>query len=145
METISNNNDANELSGKRIFLVEDDVINLHVLSKPLSSWGAIIFSNYNAIGIELHILENLPIDLILLDLMLRGGASGYETFRNLQLNPRTARIPVIAITSLDPATEIPKALAFGFAGFISKPINVLTYARDIVEILHGKNKWVVSR
>lgn len=133
------------LAGKRVFIVEDDVLNLYVLSKPLLTCGAFVFSNYNSIGIEVHVMEHLPIDIILLDIMLRRGINGYDIFKKFNQNPKLARIPVVAVTSLDPETEIPKAEALGFSGYISKPINARSFAQDIADIMHGEKKWVVSR
>jgi len=133
---------ANLLLGKRIFIVEDDVINVFVLSKPLSMCGAKVYTNYNSIGIELHIVQHLPIDVILLDIMLRNGVNGYDTFRNLRANPDTRDIPVVAVTSLEPEIEIPKAISLGFAGFISKPIDMRTFAQDIADIIKGRKKWI---
>ncbi len=133
---------ANLLLGKRIFIVEDDVINIFVLSKPLSMCGAQVYTNYNSIGIELHIIQNLPIDIILMDIMLRNGVNGYDTFKSLQSNPDTRHIPVVAVTSLEPEIEIPKAISMGFAGFISKPIDLRTFAQDISDIIKGRKKWI---
>lgn len=130
---------------KRIFIVEDDVLNLHVVSKPLSLCGAMIYFNYNSIGIPIHIVQSLPIDIILMDIMLKRGISGYDIFTELQQNPQTVGIPVVAVTSLDPETEIPKAKAMGFAGFISKPIQINGFAQIIADIIDGKKRWVSSQ
>ena len=105
------------LTGRRIFLVEDDVVNLTVVTRVLERSDARIFENYSSIGIVPHVIQNLPIDLILLDIMLRRGISGYDVIDQLKDHPATARIPVVAVSSLDPETEIPRAKAKGFDGF----------------------------
>lgn len=133
------------LLNTRIFVVEDDVLNLSVISRPLSVSGASVFYNYNSIGISLHIEQHLPIDIILLDIILKRGVNGYDTFKEIKQNPKTAHIPVIAITSLDPETEIPKAKAMGFSGFISKPIRVHGFAQHIADIIAGQKKWISSQ
>lgn len=139
-------NDTNLfLANKRIFIVEDDVLNLSVLSKPLSVHGAIIYYNYSSIGIPMHIEQSLPIDIILLDIMLKRGVSGYDAFKEIKQNPKTTHIPVIAVTSLDPETEIPKAKALGFNGFISKPIRVHDFAKHVADVINGQKKWVSSQ
>ena len=133
------------LLGKRVFIVEDDVVNIHVISRPLSLYGAMVFFNYNSIGIPAHIEQHLPIDVILLDIMLKRGISGYDMFKELQQNPKTAQIPVVAVSSLDPENEIPKAKSMGFAGFISKPISMNRFAHDVAEIIDGKKMWISSQ
>lgn len=139
------NNISLFLANKRIFIVEDDVLNLSVLSKPLSVHGAMIYYNYSSIGIPIHIEQSLPIDIILLDIMLKRGVSGYDTFKEIKQNPKTAHIPVVAVTSLDPETEIPKAKALGFNGFISKPIRVHDFAQHIASVISGQKKWINSQ
>lgn len=134
-----------DLFNKRIFVVEDDVLNLYVISRPLTECGAQVYSNYNSIGIVAHIIEHLPIDVILLDIMLRNGINGYDIFLQLSQNPRLQNIPVVAVTSLDPESEIPKVKEMGFAGFISKPINARSFAQDVAGIINKDSKWIVSR
>ena len=134
----------NSLENKRIFLIEDDVINLAVVTRVLDKSDARIFENYNSIGIVQHVIQNLPIDLILLDIMLQRGISGYDVINQLKSNPITAKIPVVAVSSLDPETEIPKAKAKGFDGFIGKPINALTFAQDLAAVIAGQQRWVVN-
>lgn len=135
----------NLLMGKRVFIVEDDVINVYVLTKPLSACGAMVYSNWDSIGIETHIAQHLPVDIIILDIMLRRGINGYDTFARLQENPKLKNIPVVAVTSLNPETEIPKAKALGFAGYIGEPIDAHYFAQDIADIVKSAKKWIVSR
>jgi CheY-like chemotaxis protein len=137
--------DSLALENKRIFIVEDDVMNLAIIGRVLTHQKASVFQNYNSIGIVIHVIQNLPIDLILLDLMLRRGMSGYDVVKEFKTNPRTARIPVVAVSSLDPETAIPLAKQAGFDGFISKPIDSMTFASDLADVLHGKPRWVTSR
>jgi CheY-like chemotaxis protein len=48
---------------------------------------------------------------------------GYEMFRALQANPKTARIPVIALSSRAAAEEEARLLDLGYFDFVAKPIN----------------------
>jgi len=136
---------GNILEGKRIFVVEDDVVNAGVFYRCLSDQGARIFQDILGYGIMEHIVESLPIDLIIMDILLRRGNNGYEIFERLKENSDLSKIPVVAITSLDPETQIPKAKQAGFAGYLSKPINAIELPRQLVRILKGENLWLVSR
>ena len=133
------------LEGKRVFLVEDDVLNLAVINRILAHSGAWVFQNYNSIGIVIHIIQNLPIDIILLDLMLRQGINGNNVVRELKKHPQTSHIPVVAVSSMDPELAIPEARVSGFDGFISKPIDSATFSMDIASILNGAQIWKTSR
>lgn len=133
------------LAGKRIFVVEDNAIDLAVLSKPLTLHGALVYADHDNVDIDEHILVQLPLDLIVLDCQLRHGRDGYAVFAWLQRYPRIRSIPMVMITSLDPETEIPRAKSLGFAGFISKPIDALTISQHFADIICGQPQWIVSR
>jgi len=133
------------LEGKRVFLVEDDVLNLAVINRILAESGARVSQNYNSIGIVIHIIQNLPIDIILLDLMLRQGINGNDVVRELKKNPQTEHIPVVAVSSLDPELAIPQAKESGFDGFVSKPIDAATFSMDIASVINGAQVWKTSR
>ncbi|HMX73196.1 MAG TPA: response regulator [Anaerolineales bacterium] len=132
------------LENKRIFLIEDDVLNLAIINRVLINSKATVFQNYNSIGIVTHIIQHLPIDLILLDIMLRRGVSGMDVILELKNNMHTANIPVVAVSALDPEIAIPQAQRAGFNGFIGKPINSMSFSQDIAAIIHGEQRWVAS-
>lgn len=130
-----------ELDGKRIFIVEDNVTNMAVFAITLKQHGAIVIQdswNTNAIN---KLLSHLPIDVILLDLMLRQSISGYDLFRELQAHPELHDIPVVAVSAADPSIEMPKARALGFRGFISKPIRPGVFASQIAAAIGGTHVW----
>lgn len=132
------------LEGKRIFLVEDDVMNLAVFSNSLAKTGAIIEQDVFGYGIVKHIEVSCPIDLIILDIMLRRGVNGYDVFDEIKKHPFLSRIPVIVVTSLDPEVEIPKAKEKGVNGFIAKPISALEFPRHVADVINGKEVWIAG-
>ena len=133
------------LKGKRILVIEDDVRNLAVFATSLRQSGAtVIQDNWNT-GAADFIVQNLPVDVIVLDIMLRKGISGYDVFDQIKANPQTTDIPVVAVSSLDPETEIPKARAKGFAGFVSKPISAVSFPDQIARAIAGEKIWIISR
>jgi two-component system cell cycle response regulator DivK len=69
-------------------------------------------------------------DVILMDLRLPD-MNGAEVTRRLAADPRTARIPVLAISALPLAGAEDWLEAAGFAGSIEKPIQVARFADDI--------------
>jgi CheY-like chemotaxis protein len=63
-----------------------------------------------------------PPDLILLDLKLPG-LGGLDVLRRLKASPRTAAIPVLAVTAATPE-EAGRALIGGCVGCVRKPFDV---------------------
>ncbi len=61
-------------------------------------------------------------DLVLLDVMMPG-LSGYDVCRRLRADAKTALLPVVLVTSLDPQQERVKGIEAGADDFLSKPIN----------------------
>lgn len=70
--------------------------------------------------------------------------NGFGIFEQIKTEPRLASIPVIAVTSLDSETMIPKAREAGFSGYISKPINAVELPRQVMRVLRGEKIWVVN-
>ena len=68
--------------------------------------------------------EHLP-DVILLDLRLPD-LDGAEAMRALRDDPRTSRIPVVAMTALPLGDQDSWLVEAGFAGHIAKPIDIDT-------------------
>jgi two-component system, cell cycle response regulator DivK len=141
------NHDAqvNILVGKRIFVVEDDILNARVFYKCLAKHGAFIYDDILGYGILQHIIDSLPIDMVILDIQLARGNNGYEVFNSLKKHSQLMGIPVVAVTSLDPETYIPIAKKMGFDGYFSKPINAIEFPHHLARIFNGENIWLVSR
>jgi two-component system cell cycle response regulator DivK len=66
--------------------------------------------------------EHLP-DVVLMDLRLPD-LDGTEAARMLRAEPRTSRIPVVAVTALPIDAREDWLFDAGFAGFIIKPIDI---------------------
>lgn len=129
------------LSNRRIVIVEDNVTNMAVYAVAFRMSGAITIQDpFNTNTLD-RIKLNLPVDVILLDLMLRYNMTGYEIYDELQADPDLAGIPVIAISAADPSVEIPKAKAKGFAGFISKPIDPAKLVEQVAVCINGGEVW----
>jgi two-component system cell cycle response regulator DivK len=111
-----------EGSVKTVLVVEDDQDNREMVIKVLKHNG------YRAIeavdgeeAVERTKAEN-P-DLILLDLHIPK-MNGYEVTRRLKGDQGLQHIPIIALTAHAMKGDREEALAIGFDGYITKPINV---------------------
>ena len=77
----------------------------------------------------LRILNDRPIDLILMDVMMPG-MDGFETARLIKNRPKTTNIPIIFISAFDPTQKLlEKGVAAGGFDYLTKPIddNQLVY------------------
>jgi two-component system cell cycle response regulator DivK len=74
-------------------------------------------------------VEHLP-DVILMDIRLPD-MEGTTAFRNLRNEPRTARIPVVAVTSFAMKGDRERFLEEGFDGYLEKPISVLEFPDQV--------------
>lgn len=129
------------LENKRIFIVEDNLQNRIVFQILLNAQGAL--TEFDRWGRDtISRLQGFdPVDLIILDLMLGSGTSGYDIFAQIRSFPRFAQTPIIAVSAADPAIAMPKTQAHGFSGFIAKPLDDTLFADQLVDILAGKPVW----
>jgi len=118
-----------------ILLVEDNERNLKLLRDVLDYAGYDVRVARTAEdGISLAASE--PPDLVLMDLQLPG-IDGMEALRRLRESPRTADIPVVAVTAQAMKDDRARALDAGFNGYIEKPISVRTFPDQVRRFLSG--------
>ena len=73
--------------------------------------------------------EHLP-DVILMDIRLPD-MDGTAALRRLREDGRTARIPVVALTSFAMKGDRERFLAEGFDGYLEKPISVTNFPDEV--------------
>ena len=118
-----------------ILVVEDNERNLKLLRDVLEYAGYDVRVARTAEdGITLAVKE--PPDLVLMDLQLPG-IDGMEALRQLRENPRTADIPVVAVTAQAMKQDRERALDAGFNGYIEKPISVRAFPDQVRGFLSG--------
>ncbi|MFY9615212.1 MAG: ATP-binding protein [Candidatus Dormiibacterota bacterium] len=123
---------ADELS-KLILVVEDNPSNLELTRMVLNGGG---FRVEAAIDGQEGLLKakELKPALILMDLQLPG-IDGLNVTRALKADPETAEIKVVALTANAMKGVREEALQAGCAGYITKPIDVKRFVRDVTEFL----------
>ena len=118
-----------------ILVVEDNERNLKLLRDVLEYAGYDVRVARTAEdGITLAVKE--PPDLVLMDLQLPG-IDGMEALRRLREYPRTADIPVVAVTAQAMKQDRERALDAGFNGYIEKPISVRAFPDQVRGFLSG--------
>ena len=130
----------NILNDKRIFIVEDDTMNrvvYNITLKRYTQW--IEFDRFGRNVITKLIKTHY--DLIILDLMLSFGESGFSIFRDIKKLSDYAHVPIVAISASEPSVSIPKAKELGFDGYITKPIDKNILPKQLACILNGEPVW----
>ena len=116
-----------------ILVVEDNERNLKLLRDVLEYAGYDVRVARTAEdGITSAVSE--PPDLVLMDLQLPG-VDGVEALGRLRESPRTADIPVVAVTAQAMKQDREKALRAGFDGYVEKPISVRAFPDQVRRFL----------
>ena len=106
----------------KILLVEDNEMNRDMLGRRLQRNGfTVCFAVDGPSGVSLASQE-MP-DLILMDVAL-GEMDGWEATRLIKGNPRTAQIPIIALTAHALASDRETSVTVGCAEFDTKPVDM---------------------
>ena len=121
---------------KKILVVDDDELNVKLLSALLLPKGYEVITAFNGKEAIEKVQERHP-DLILLDIMMPG-IDGYEVTSRLKADPLTEDIPIILITALTGEDDKKKGLAAGADEFINKPIDAPELDARIVSLLRLK-------
>lgn len=124
---------SSEKKKPTVFIVEDNEFHLRLARDLLEAHGMRVL--HSAAPMEaIALIERSKPDLILMDLSLKE-ANGLEIVRRLKENPKTADIPVIALTAHATKRDEANARAAGCNGFIVKPINTRLFPKQIIDNL----------
>jgi two-component system cell cycle response regulator DivK len=117
------------MASELILIVEDNERNLKLARDVLQFKGfRTLEAATAAAGIELARARH-P-DLILMDFRLPD-QDGIAALGVLRVDPATASIPVIALTASAMKDDRERFLAAGFDGYMTKPIDIKTFADQV--------------
>ncbi len=113
-----------------ILYVEDNPVNIELMRQILSNRPQIELTVVKTAITGIQKAQALSPDLILMDIQLPD-MDGLTAFKKLKDDPKTKDIPVIAITANAMLYQASSALDMGFAAYITKPIDVISFLRII--------------
>ena len=108
------------MEGKKIFIVEDDMIIQMFIERILGNLGLDIVGEARTGDETLAFLENNRPDFILMDIGLAGDKDGIET---AEIINEKYQIPIIFLTGNSDKPTLARANKTNPIGFINKPID----------------------
>jgi PAS domain S-box-containing protein len=106
-----------------ILYIEDDLSNIQLMRNIMEQWPEVSLVVRKTAEKGIKAISMLQPDLVFMDLHLPG-MSGQEALSELQKNPKTKNIKVIALSAdVLPAT-MQECLDLGFTAYLTKPINI---------------------
>ena len=131
-----------------LLYIEDNPANLSLVKQIIERHGDLrLLTAADAhLGIA-HARAHLP-TVILMDINLPG-MGGLEAMQELQADPLTAHIPIIAVSANAAPGDIERGLEAGFFDYVTKPIRVERFMQSVSAALahaaSGQNSVVVAR
>lgn len=119
--------DMPDLKGKRVLLVEDNVLNREISRELLESNGMVVdeADDGNVAVEKVKWSAANPYDVILMDVQMPT-MNGYEATRAIRAldDPQLANIPIIAVTANAFEEDRRNAMEAGMNGHVSKPVGM---------------------
>ena len=118
----------------KVLIVEDNLEHVELVHRVLAASGYEVLAAYDAeMGLKMA-TEHLP-DIILLDLGLPD-VDGQTLLGQMRCMSELANVPIIAVTAWPAGTAPQMVAAYGFDGYISKPLKFSTLGDQIAAYLH---------
>ena len=108
---------------RRVLYIEDNPVNQVLMQGMLAFRPEIDLQLADRPETGLHMAEQTPPDLILLDIQLPG-MSGFEVLQALRRMPGTSAVPVIAVSANAMPEDLDQARRAGFDDYITKPLDL---------------------
>ena len=116
--------------GANILVVEDTPHNLELIRYLLDAHGhTVIPATHGQQAVDLARAN--PPDLVVMDIQLADSFDGYEALRLIRTDPRLRALPVVAVTAFAMEGDRETALAAGFNGYLTKPLNPRTFVAEV--------------
>jgi CheY-like chemotaxis protein len=121
------------MTGHRILIIEDNLLNLELAADLLGAHGYIISSAQPAEE-GLRLARELLPDMVLMDFSLPG-MDGLAATKKLKTDPATCHLTVVGLTANAMKGDAEAALNAGCDGYLTKPIDTRTFVAAVTEFI----------
>jgi CheY-like chemotaxis protein len=121
------------MTGHRILIIEDNLLNLELAADLLGANGYIISSAQTAEE-GLRLARELLPDMVLMDFSLPG-MDGLAATKKLKTDPATCHLTVVGLTANAMKGDAEAALNAGCDGYLTKPIDTRTFVAAVTEFI----------
>jgi DNA-binding response OmpR family regulator/DNA-binding CsgD family transcriptional regulator len=104
-----------------VLVIDDSIESIHMLNDVLEEAGFTVLVALEG-SQALTITKNIKPDIILLDAIMPN-MDGFETCKQLKLNPQLVDVPIIFMTGLSDTEHVVMGLTAGGVDYVTKPIN----------------------
>jgi CheY-like chemotaxis protein len=111
-----------DLVGKTVLVVDDDVRNIFALSSVLERRGMQVLTAGTGHEAIATLAEKDDVAIVLMDIMMPE-MDGYQTMFAIRQNPDFRRLPIIALTAKAMKGDREKCLGAGASDYLAKPVN----------------------
>ena len=122
---------------KSVLVVEDNPANMDLVVFLLEDRGWEVLKAFDDHAAR-EILEKRIPDIILLDIQLPA-CDGCELVQEFRKNSSLATLPIVALTAHAMRGDKERFLACGFTGYLSKPIQVATFVKEVEAFLKNRS------
>jgi HAMP domain-containing protein/signal transduction histidine kinase/CheY-like chemotaxis protein len=129
--------DAKQLAGKTILVVEDDARNLYSVTSLLERFKVHVLPAASAREAFARLREHPETDLVLMDIMMPE-MDGYQATREIRAMKAFVGLPIIALTAKASESDLAQCTAAGCNDFVVKPADTRQLAAVIVRNLRAR-------
>jgi DNA-binding response OmpR family regulator/DNA-binding CsgD family transcriptional regulator len=104
-----------------VLVIDDSIESIHMLNDVLEEADFTVLVALEG-SQALTITKNIKPDIILLDAIMPN-MDGFETCKQLKLNPQLVDVPIIFMTGLSDTEHVVMGLTAGGVDYVTKPIN----------------------
>jgi signal transduction histidine kinase/CheY-like chemotaxis protein len=116
--------------GGTVLYIEDNAVNTLIVSELIGQRGDLKLLTADTGERGLAVAREARPHLVLLDMQLPD-IDGFAVFERLRADPRTARIPCIALSANAMRDDVERAMRAGFADYWTKPLDFRTFTASI--------------
>ena len=121
------------MTTKKILVIEDNAINLRMVSYALTEQGYKVITATNGLVGFRKINEEHP-DLVILDIMLPG-LDGYDICDRVRTNPETEKLPIIVTSGKTLQDDKDIGMRLGANVYLTKPVSPSVMLLNVKSLL----------